>query len=377
MRRVLLATVGTSLFNNFTNISENSLDKPDNWQNIKDHFDQQNWPQFARALADIPPDSRWCGAEINTVYDSLNKNWLDLQKLVFFVSDTDKGRNTGEVLKTYFRNKRDFPVSEVEVKPVQDLQDHTPKLFKTRGLRNLVRALGDYIQRNGNKEVAIDATGGYKAQIAIAVLIGQALNIPVYYKHELFSEIIDFPPLPVSMDFDILGNNAGLLSDFENGGYFESSELESLDEKLKVFLDEVEIDGSTLYELNAIGQLYLTTFHIRYPKASNLRQAGDEERNAPTFGDDHHYPNGFKQHVEKVWNENRWITTCNSLPYNKQRGIKRTEFYVSDTVHDNRPTLVGNYLGNDYGARFEIRLTDESRESLNWAAVQLNQKYKN
>ena len=34
------------------------------------------------------------------------------------------------------------------------------------------------------------------------MLIGQALGVPVYYKHELFDEIIAFPPMPVAFDFE-------------------------------------------------------------------------------------------------------------------------------------------------------------------------------
>jgi len=37
--------------------------------------------------------------------------------------------------------------------------------------------------------VAINATGGYKAQIATTALIGIALDIAVYYKHERFNEM--------------------------------------------------------------------------------------------------------------------------------------------------------------------------------------------
>ena len=62
---------------------------------------------------------------------------------------------------------------------------------------------------------AINATGGYKAPIAVAVLLGQALGVPVYYKHELFSEIIAFPPLPVALDFEVWMRVSGTLFELE------------------------------------------------------------------------------------------------------------------------------------------------------------------
>jgi hypothetical protein len=166
---------------------------------------------------------------------------------------------------------------------------------------------------------------GYKAQIAIAVIVGQALNIPVLYKHERFSEIIDFPPLPITFDHDILARNADLLTDFERGKAFSSTELGSIDEKLRVLLAEITVGDESVYELSPIGQIYLTGFRLRNPKPIKLVPAGN--RKPPTFRDDH-YPVGFKEFVEKVWRENSWIVTANSLSYDKQKSIKGIGFYV-------------------------------------------------
>ncbi len=247
--------------------------------------------------------------------------------------------------------------------------------FKIKGIRNLERVMGEIIQPFGENQVAIDVTEGYKAQIAVAVLVGKAMNIPVYYKHERFSEIIDFPPLPILLDYDILGNNAGLLTEFERDKTFSQYELHELDDKLRVFLTEVEVEDEVLYELNAIGQLYLTSFRLRYPKGINLVLATEEERKEPTFGNDHHYPKNFKGFVNKVWQENNWIKTCYTIPYSGQQQIKGINFDVKQ-INENY-CLVGDYKEKDFGARFVIRLTDESRPSLNYAAIQLNDKYMN
>ena len=82
----------------------------------------------------------------------------------------------------------------VEAREIDDLQDADPKRFRTKGLRNLAKVVCGVIRDYGAANCAINATGGYKAQIAIAVLMGQALGVPVYYKHERFDEIIAFPP---------------------------------------------------------------------------------------------------------------------------------------------------------------------------------------
>jgi putative CRISPR-associated protein (TIGR02619 family) len=375
MRTTLLCTVGTSLFeSNLKSLSEATPNAPANWQQLRTAFDQKQWAHLARELLNVEPTARLCGAEINTIEEVRKKHWLTLENLIFLVSDTEAGKNTGEVLTHYFLARTDLSLRTVEYATVEQLQDERPKDFKVHGLRNLVRKVGEYIQRCGGiEQIAIDATGGYKAQIAIAVLIGQALNIPVYYKHERFAEIIDFPPLPISLDYAILAEHADVLTDFERGATYSSDEIGMIDERLRVFLTEVDIDGKTCFELSPIGQIYLTGFRLRYPKPIALVPA-DVRRTEPSFRDDH-YPIGFQEFVWKVWRENAWIVTCNSLPYDKQQSIKGIGFKVWSDGKSQK--VVGMYQDKDgFGARFAVHLTDESPEALTWAADQLNQRYR-
>lgn len=375
MRNTLLCTVGTSLFEaNLSRLSESTPEAPENWRDILSAYEHQNWKVLVEELLKVNPAKRICGAEINTIEEVKKKNWLSLENLIFLVSDTPSGVNTGKVLQDYFARRQDLKPRVVEYRVVEELQDDRPKDFKVHGLRNLVRKAGEYIQRFGGPEyVAIDATGGYKAQIAIAVLLGQALNIPVFYKHEKFSEIIDFPPLPISLDYQILASNSDLLTDFERGKAFSSSEMDRLDDKLRVLLTEVTVDGESIYELGPIGQIYLTGFRIRNPKPIELVDA--ENKKPPTFRDDH-YPDGFKEFVNKVWREIAWIVTARSVPYDKQKSINGIGFYVKEE-EDGQYRLIGTYQDKDkFGARFWLQITDLSLTALTWAADKLNQGYK-
>jgi len=373
-RHTLICTVGTSLFeSNLNRLSERSEGRPSNWCAMREAFRGKRWKALARELVEVDPSERICGAEINSVEEVRRKALERLESIFFLVSDTEHGRDTGMVLQEYFRLRRDLALRNVEYCVVERLQDARPRDFKVHGLRNLVRRAGECIQRSGGPEhVLIDATGGYKAQIAIAVLIGQALNIPVTYKHERFSEVITFPPLPISFDYRILARNAELLTDFERGQALSSSEAGPLDEKLRVLLTEVSGNGESLYELSPIGQIYLTGFRIRNPIPVALVDARDPK--PPTFRDDH-YPIGFKDFVGKVWGENRWIRTASSLPYDRQRSIKGKGFSVREK--DGAFQLVGTYQDrNSFGARFLLQITDESENALIWAADFLNQKYR-
>src|SRR5207302_378624 len=91
---------------------------------------------------------------------------------------------------------------------VPDL-NYTESRFKLRGLRSLVATLIDLIrrQRKEGREVHINATGGFKAEIAYATLVGLLFDVRVYYIHEAFHDIIEMPPTPISWDYSLLADH--------------------------------------------------------------------------------------------------------------------------------------------------------------------------
>jgi putative CRISPR-associated protein (TIGR02619 family) len=384
-RSVLICTVGTSLFeSNLRKIDDSLILKDKKYEKIKFAFQGKRWDELASLLLTIDPKDRFCGAEINTIEEYLSKKRISIKRIFFLVSDTEDGVNTGKVLKSYFTKKKELKLKDddVDYRKIEDLQDKDPKKFKINGLRNLVREIGDIISKFGKENIAIDATGGYKAQIAMAVIIGQALDIPVYYKHERFFEIIDFAPLPITLDYDLLGKYSSIFIEAENNmqikykKFYESSTIEGIEdyEKIKLFFEEVDIDGEKWLSLNAIGQLYITSFNLRYKKPLDLPDSKKEEREEPTFRDDH-YPDNFIEFVKKIWRENKYIKTCKSLPYDKQRSMKGIEFYVYDNGKEKY--LVGTYEDrNNFKARFRIFLSKDTIENMNWAAFSLTNKYR-
>ena len=371
VRHTLLCTVGTSLFaGNLARLGSETPDRPDNWENLRRAYDDRDWPRVAAELQRVPPEARICGAEINTIAHIRRQKGIALRRLVFLVSDTEAGRDTGEVLRRYFEAREDLPLEAVAVEVIEELQDERPFDFKQHGLRNLVRVMGKHIRAFGPGQVAIDATGGYKAQIAIAALVGQALGVPVFYKHERFDSLIDFPPMPVAFDYALLGGHAGLLAALEAGETLTAAETGDVPPRLRVLLTEVREGRETLYALSPIGQLFLESYRARHPKPVVLPPA--EGREPPRFRDDH-YPAGFREFVEKVWRENDWIRSAHSLPYDKQRGIGGIGFFVRRTPEGFE--LIGAYR-RDFGARFRLLVPGASPETLTHAATRLNEHYK-
>lgn len=260
----VISTVGTSLF--FPNLSTLKTADPDPVRSrLAAAYSRKDWAAVATELALFAPQERLCGAEINSLVSLCDKQHVAPEANLFFChSDTDDGRAIGEVLQTYYR-QAGHPV--VELRPIADLQDADPRRFRTRGLRNLAKEICAIIRDFGAANCAINATGGYKAQIAIAVMMGQALHVPVFYKHERFDEIIAFPPMPVSLDFDVWLKAGGMLFDLATANDDLVAEDEysgDWDERFECLVERVLIDGVAFLELSPTGQIFHETFRERF-----------------------------------------------------------------------------------------------------------------
>lgn len=387
----LLCTVGTSFLGNIRSVPDKHelfvklrIGRDDalnnvEWSQIKELgvcYKQGRWGKLGSLMAAAMPENAMiCGAEINSIASLYKKGWLDLKQIVFLVSDTEDGLNMGKMLQSYYEARsKELVLKQVTYQKVERLQDENPREFKSRGLRNLVRTMGWEIQKaGGSSRVAINATGGYKAQIAIAVSIGQSLDIPVYYKHEKFNEIISFPPLPVTLDYDLIGRYGDILAVFERGEALTQEETGSIDEKLRALLEEIWEDDQVCWELSPIGQIYLTGFRLRHPLPLDMPPASEGQRKQPEIKG-HHFPENFEEHVVKVWRGSGWITTCYNIDYGKQASLKRTGFYLDDIGSSCR--VVGTYVDHTgFGARFVVLTTGKKRTDLVWAVDRLNQLY--
>jgi len=249
-RTILLCTVGTSLLDRENFGGKRTVNAVTDWQAI------------TTDLSGAAPTDRACGAEVNSVASLVKHDYVPWNAGIYlFHSDTEAGRQIANVLQTYFTNSGHSPVVVV---PVADLQDDDPKRFRTKGLRNLAKAICGKVRDHSAAACAINATGGYKAQIAVAVLLGQALGIPVYYMHERFSEIIPFPPMPVALDFQVWMRASGLLAALERDMQPKSMFEEDWDEKYDSLVNVESIDGKEYLELSPTGQIFHETFRERF-----------------------------------------------------------------------------------------------------------------
>jgi putative CRISPR-associated protein (TIGR02619 family) len=265
-RSILICTVGTSLFRPNLEGLKLSLDEgtcEERLASLAGAYVAQNWDTVARELAALSPVERTCGAEINSIASMIEHGHVLPDCGLFFLhSDTEDGHRIAAILRAYFLPNH----APVETIPVTDLQDQDPKRFRTKGLRTLAKEVCRVIRERTSSACAINATGGYKAQIAIAVLLGQAVGVPVFYKHELFSEIIAFPPMPVALDFEVWMRASGMLVSLEKATDPLPSDAfaDEWDERYESLVDHIEIDGTNYLELSPTGQIFHETFRERF-----------------------------------------------------------------------------------------------------------------
>ena len=374
----LLCTVGTSLiYPNLSNLAGEPQSDP-NLSALSEAYSRKDWQEVANQLRQRQPTERLCGAEVNSVSDLLTHGEVEKLNLHLLHSDTDDGRAISEILRHYFRADG----WRVTNHCVDGLQDGNPRLFRTRGLRNLAKILGELMRHAGGPEFcAINATGGYKAQIAIAVLMGQALNISVYYKHERFDAIIPFPPMPVALDFSLWENASGMFMALNRDRATEPYEQfrEDWDERFEPLVDRIAIDGVEYLELSTTGQIFHETFLSRFQQseaASLPRDATDREKERPKLGD-HAYEQALgpiTRFLDKITDEVPYVRYCHSTDWypdlpEATRFRQASERQRSGEAHK---VVQGIYSNGTWCVKFNVVTTADEHDRLSGVVASLN-----
>lgn len=294
MHRTILTTVGTSLLTN--------VDRPwAGWRHKQplpaaDHV--ETWLQQADPVKASAETHTWYRLGL---FDADDK---DKVEVVLIHSQTEDGRFCAERLVSMAKHKG------LKARPRQvDGLDYSDGQKFNRGLRQLARVVGEEIKRGqaaGTVELA--ATGGFKAEIAIANLVGAVSDTPVHYIYEQFTSLITIEPIPVTLRADWIGSGAGrkLLEAFESANdVVPLSDIESLLKQDERLLSLVEIDEGHA-ALNLLGEIavrLIATPHESWPTPTDL-SPNDKKRLDSAA---HHRPRGWEQIVDTIANS-RYVT---------------------------------------------------------------------
>jgi len=167
------------------------------------------WERAGELLALLPPELPQWGAEAATLHALRHEPEMrNLERVVLLASDTAEGRSVVQVLESALGGWERLPVS---TRVIADLDHASPARFKVEGLRNLVSALAQVTREVRPHQPVFVVSGGFKAQVALTTVVGQALGVPVAYRFELFPDTMWLPPLPVRLDMGVVAPVADLL----------------------------------------------------------------------------------------------------------------------------------------------------------------------
>ncbi|MCS7175398.1 putative CRISPR-associated protein [Pseudothermotoga sp.] len=332
-RNTLVCTVGASFLSNAS-----KLNAPEEPKKILEFAKLGKFDEVARIVRKIedPRNYIW-GAEINSVASLVEKGFLSArQKMYLLVSDTPEGSLVGNILKIYFENNTNgLDFNSVEIVKIDKLDNRNRLEFKFQGLRNLVREMARCVKNHLEYSI-INATGGYKATIAYATLLGQALNVPVYYLFETFDEIIELLPIPVKFDPNVYKNYSSIFAYLE---YINTTDEESFLKKfgfrnwgavpneLKIFIERVNLDNKNCLSLNPLGEIYLQTIEWDCSTIEDKDYMCEEDFSNKIITDIRHGTK-FKEHNKNI------IEEIAKLPWVKTVRITGTSEKESGDSYD-------------------------------------------
>jgi len=249
----------------------------------------------------------------------------------------------------------------------------------------VVSRIADVIHCYGAQRVAINFTGGYNAQICLAGLVGQALEVPVYYMFERLTEVVELPPQPLSLDFSLWLDNFEL---FRFLGRRHDADPEELvrnlggqpDERLEPLLNRAE---NQRVALSPVGELFHRQFMYRFHLArerllpavspDECRQhPGQDRRLLDNSQLDQVKPNGLFPYLSRVFEATSYIRGFHCYYANPDLS-EDTRFRVS-TV-DNCQGLELVYSDGTRTARLEVELDTTNLDHAKAAVADLNQRF--
>jgi len=251
----------------------------------------------------------WLSAADPVAASAETNSWHRLEALgasetrvVLAHSSTAEGRLAAEVLAGHAR-KAGVEAVLVEV----------PRLGKT-GERDFNRALASLAKiiceqsslaaRHGYAEII--ATGGYKAETAVATTIGAMLKIPVHYIHESFKDIVTLEPLPISLDMSWLNHHStsaflDILAASRDHCVLLDDKIRAMlkaEEKLWLLVDSVSVGDGMLMEANPLGEIAIALrgeAPVQWPTGCETLPS---EKVRLDLG--HHKPAGWRQFIDTI-----------------------------------------------------------------------------
>ena len=199
-RKFHIVSVGISIVRGLQERRVLPMARPDQLENML-----SNPRTFEKIRKDVKPivqsEAPSISAEINAMWEFLEAR--EVHEVHLVATATGAGRLCQEILRDYleevwgvefsggvshlidyYRRAKQRDPEEASIQFAEDLR----KLFD-----HLIVVISEAQARG--MEVLINATGGFKAEMAVFSLLGNLFLVRTYYKHETFGRVVFLPPL--------------------------------------------------------------------------------------------------------------------------------------------------------------------------------------
>ena len=183
-------------------------------------------------------------------------------RLYFLATKSSACEACARALAEFYRGNDRYDVKE----PVL-LTKLSPESFD-EGLKELVDRIAAITseERTLGNDVIINATGGYKPEVAYATLAGILQGVRAFYIYEAFDKPVELPPLPVSFDLDVWHRHATQIRLRQEGiavhlpqvlaDLFQGNKLKPIGEVLwNAYQSSISGRGRVKPELTVLGRL--------------------------------------------------------------------------------------------------------------------------
>ena len=181
--KVIIITVGTSLIQNYKN-------------NISKELDGINPIELSKALY------KYDSAETAIIKRLKIDN--KREKIILISSDTKEGYLCAQAIDSYLIQTGYSYSSIIKIEGVQ-ITDYSR--LQDFGIANLINTLSKIRNDYKGNEIIIGAIGGYKVITSFATIFGVIFGIEVCYLNEDSKNLVKYPPMPVSVDREIIIEN--------------------------------------------------------------------------------------------------------------------------------------------------------------------------
>ncbi len=217
----IITTVGTSVFDNYQRNNESDSGfrnyykvlknlKYDNWDNHKSRRGK-----LEKKVKNWYHSNENASAEIKSIFAIAQK--AENVNVHLIATDTVLSVLAAELIKEWFSNQTKINIlfehpKKLETQPNSNHIIHKLRITSNEdyqeGFMNLIGVVTDLIDNNKNaeKEIILNITGGYKAIVPIFTLIGQLENVPLKYigqESDLSkdSQLVEIGNLPFNFDW--------------------------------------------------------------------------------------------------------------------------------------------------------------------------------